>query len=316
MAPLQDAPDYSQLASEVGTIELGVAQLLEELVNSIEKSKEPKEIEEKSKVLALEARRIALELKGADDMELNEHLVELENLEEKAQELLEHMPNSLMHAQQKKWANELETITSSTHKLKEGLNLLGMAHITGRQRKVAEMNMQRVLNSAKTKLASAQDAILYKRHAKAHPDFKKIERIQQAIKNAKEHVQAISKANAKKKFAGPAAKSATQIKRFISKELEGKVHIDWDTIRITSELTGSQAQWAHNEINAQALEMVFEGAGVQEFLANAKNKKSAIVGKFSCRPDAGGLMAEFDAIERKIDNGGISGRQFRARILV
>ncbi|MFH1306667.1 MAG: hypothetical protein ABIH83_03375 [Candidatus Micrarchaeota archaeon] len=308
--------DYSHISQEIREIEIGVIELLDEIVESIERSHHPKDIEEKAKILAMEARRIAKDLKGADEFELNEHTVALENLERQAEELMEKIPDAMIFSEQKKWTNELEKISANLHKLKNGLSLLGMGHLGERQRRGAEMNMERMVNATKMMLMQAKDGVLHKKHAKKHETYLKLGKIRGAIGRVKGHIKATGKENMKERVRGHSEEAAYEMRKFISNSLEGRMHIDWYGIKMKSEVTGMEKEWAHNEINSQALEMVFAGTAVEKLVEKAKNREECIVANFACRQDAGGLLAEVEAIERKIVGDTIMGRPFKVKVMV
>ncbi|MFA5108086.1 MAG: hypothetical protein WC492_00965 [Candidatus Micrarchaeia archaeon] len=308
--------DYSILAHEISNIEIGVAKLLDELVESVERSAPQKKIEEKSKIIAMEARRIASELRNEGIMGINEKAIELENLQRQTDELLMQMPDTIIFSEQKRWACELEAITANVHKLKDGMNLLGLAHLEGRQRANAEGNMRRMLSSTKERLDFAANGILHKKHAKKHFSYLRIEKIGNAIKNVREQVSAAEK-EAKRNAITPASTlAARRMKEFISRELEGKIHVDWDAIRMSSHLTGRVEEWANNDINRHAVKMLFESEEMKNLVQKAAGGKSAIVANFVCKQEAGALMVEFDAMERTIVADTIMGKRFRGKTML
>jgi len=308
--------DYSQFAEDIAEIEVGVTHLLEQLVESIERSKPSHEVEAKAHKLALETMDLAKKMKNANFLDMGEHADTLDDIEQRADELMAQMPDSLIHSEQKKWAEKLEEISTNLYRLREAQSFLSSSFLQGRQQENARSTFLRILNSTKAKFEIAKEGILHKKHVSGHPTYLKLSKIRNAISKVKGHLKDEGKRKSRDAVAPHSQRASEKMKMFFARELEGKVHIDFDVIRMTSKLTGREEEWVHNEINGQAVEMLFSGTEMLGLIAKARKRDATIIASFTCRPDSGGLLAEIDAHERVVSDDGIIARPFRARIYI
>jgi hypothetical protein len=308
--------EYSQYFEQIAQMEIKLAQLLDHLVESIENSDTLENVEQQSHALAIQASNLAKHIRKANYLDIQEYMQELSGIEKKSQQLMECIPNSLMHAQQKKWAQKLEEITSSLHRLREAHSFLSSSVLQSRQKREAHATFLRLLNSTKTKIDIATDGIIHKKHAMSNQTYLKLSRIKEAVVGVKAHIRAESAKKSKDLLAPHSKLAKDKMRSFLSNELEGKVHIDFDVIKLTSKLSEKEEQWAHNEVNGHAIEMLFEGTEMTKIIANARKRNSTIIASFVCKPDQNGILAEFDAHERIITEDGVIAKPYQTRILI
>ena len=316
MPASQEPSEYSSYSEDIAEIEVGVAHLLEQLVESIERSRHPDEIEGEAHEIALEAKGLAREIRNANFLDMGGHERRLAAVEGKARSLMGELLDALVYSEQKKWAGMLEDITANLHELREAHSFLSSALMHGRQQRAAHTSFLRMLSSTKAKLAQAKDGILHKKHAKGHAAYLKLAKIANAISKVQGHIKDEGMRKSREVLAPRSKIAGEGMKAFFARELEGKVHIDFDVIKMTSGLTGREEEWVHNEINGQAIEMLFEGTDMKGLVENARRRKGTVIANFECRADSGGLLAEFDAHERVITDEGIIARPYRARIFL
>ncbi|PIT84702.1 hypothetical protein COU37_02140 [Candidatus Micrarchaeota archaeon CG10_big_fil_rev_8_21_14_0_10_45_29] len=308
--------DYSHISGQILHIEASVAHLLDEMVETMERGESSGEIDAQVMGIAAEAKALAAHLKSADNIDVDSHLERLDALEAHAQELMQKIPDAVVFAEHQRWAGEIESISTSVHIMKKGLSALSFPHLTPMQRKSTEIGVMRTLAGAKAKLSQAQDAIVHKKHAKKNPVCQKLGNVKTALGKVREHVKRTAKKQARKKVEGRSRALSSSLKEFFSRELEGKLFVDWDTIKMKSFLSGKEIEWPHSEMNAQALEMVFENTSVKSLIRRAKAKKCSLAANFACKPGDAGLFIEFNVAERRIGEDSISCRPFKTKVLL
>lgn len=314
--PADSQVEYSLYSEDIAEIEVGVAHLLEQLVDSIERSRAPEEIDEEAHEIANLAKELATQMKKANFLDMHEHQKELEEIEGRAHELMGHLPDAIIYSEQQKWAGKLEEITANLHKLREAHSFLSSSYLQGRAQKNAHASFLRMLGATKSKLELAKDGILHKKHAKGHNTYLKLAKIAGAISKVKGHLQDEGRRKSRNAVAPHSRRISDEMKTFFARELEGKMHIDFDGIKMTSALTGREQEWAHNEINGQAIEMLFDGTNMSKLIERARKRKASIIASFACRADSGGLLAEFDAHERIITDDGVIARPYKSKIFI
>ena len=259
----EKAADYSHISGQILHIEASVAHLLDEMVETMERGESSKDIDAKVREISAEAKALAAHLKAAGNVDVDRYLERLDALEAHADELMQKIPDAVVFAEHQRWTGEIESISSSVHVMKKGLSALSFPHLTPMQRKSTEIGVMRTLAGAKAKLSQAQDAIVHKKHAKKSGTYQKLGNVKTAIVKVREYVRRTAKKQARKKVERRSRALSANLKEFFSRELEGKLFIDWDTIKMKSFLSGKEIEWPHSEMNAQALEMVFENTSVK-----------------------------------------------------
>jgi len=308
--------EYARYAEDIAEIEVGVAHLLEHLVETIERSKPTREIEKEAHEIADQARDLARLINKANFLDMHEHQKELEHVEAQTEDLMKQMPDAIVCDEQRKWATRLEEITANLHKLREAQSFLSSSQMQGRAQRNAHSTFLRMLKSTKARLDLAKDGILHKKHAKGHSTYLKLSKIKNAIGNVRGHLSDEGRRKSRNATVSHSKRVSEQMRMFFARELEGKLHIDFDVIKMTSKLTGREEEWAHNEINGHAMEMLFADTQMLGLVENARKRKASIIASFACRPDSGGLMAEIDAHERVISDDGIIARPYKTRIFL
>lgn len=313
---LGEAGELARAAREADEIESKVQRLLDELVTTLARSPPQGALEERSAMLALEASRLASALSETDELELNEKAIVLERLSRQTSELLAHAPDAIVAGEHEKWSGELEAAVSHLHSLRASLRQLSLPHVTGFVRNEHEAHAKRHLLGARAKLKLAHDAIMLKKHVGAHPIHVQLTRVKKAIDSVRSHYSRASSRRMSAQQMGAVEEAAVEIGRFFSRELNGRLHVDWHTIQLRSDLTGAVAQWPHDDVHGQALDAVLAGSGLEEMLSGVRKRRTTLAGKFECKSDANGLLVQLDAGERTILGGNVMYKPMTARIYV
>lgn len=310
------AADYSTYSKEANRLENDVEGLLDELVNTLQRSAPSGAIEERAQLLAGEASRLAEQMQDCGPMEMNERLVALESLSGQAETLLAHLPDTVLASEHEKWSMHLEEVVNHLHQMRKSLNVLALAHVTGAVRQKHEKELKSHLSSARAKVKKAHAAIRLRQHVSAHPMHQKLTRIQAAMSSVKAHLSDVGEKHQQMLMSRAGRDAAEEMRHFFSCELNGRLYVDGHSIQLRSDLTGTTAQWPHDDVHARALEEVLSGAGMETMLENTRAHKCSMAGRFECKSDANGLMVEIEAGERTILGGNVMFRPMSGRIYV
>ncbi|MEM3362033.1 MAG: hypothetical protein QXV83_01745 [Candidatus Anstonellaceae archaeon] len=312
--------ELAQINREVVEIEKKTSFLMDELINRTKKSKEidSREIFRETYNLAKYTTKIISEFKQKKDLrDFDKYATELKKVEKRANFLLSKLGDSLIIKNEKKLNGEFEAVINNLHKIKRGMDVITLPHIEEKNKKILQEQLKHWLYSTKQRVKIIEDVLKNDQELKKSPLYHNLLQIANKSNEIIQLKEQIEEEIKQRKIYDYARAYITEFKKFFVKELEGKIYIDHNIIKLTSLLSGRVEEYPVDSRVEKALELLFQSnPQLIKILKNMAQDNSAIVGEFKLTHEPNGLKVDLELKHRKISFDVVIANPLRIKILI
>ncbi|MCX8163240.1 MAG: hypothetical protein N3D10_01660 [Candidatus Micrarchaeota archaeon] len=314
--------DISEISKEIVELEKKTSLLLEEYASI--SSKYPKieirKIKQETYKIAKNTSKILEEFKEKKSLvEFEKYEKELKKVEGRANALIEQLGDSLIIENESKITGEFEAVINNINRIKRWLDIITLPHVDLKQKKVLWQQLYNSLYVTKQRIKIIEDILKNKSELKKSSLYQSLVLLANKTNEIIQLKDQIENELKERKIYDSARFYTTEIKKFLVKELEGRIYIDKKILKLTSRLTGKIEEYYLDSKVKMALEILFKEN--PEFLKmineiTEESENSAIVGEFKLSHQTNALRVDFELKHRKIHFDSVVAKPVYLKILI